>query len=346
MARFLAVALAAAVLAAAGAAQPFPPQSDSLYQDFVDPVPPFALTDQTGHIVRRDDLVGKVWVANFFFTGCAGDCSKTNASMARLQGDLAGYPEVQLVGFSVYPEQDTPEVLRKYAEGWGADPQRWHLLTGKTEVVYDLIRNGFKQGLERSKVHKPGFEVDHSVRLLVIDQHGKIRGYVDGTKPEQVERLEERITELVRAQRRADAAFLPALNAVLNGSCALLLAVGFVAIRRRWVRTHKALMLSALAVSAGFLACYLYYHFAVLEGQPTRFSGEGLVRPFYFALLLSHTVLAAVVAPLAVLVTLLGLSGRLARHVGVARLTLPLWMYVSLTGVLVYWMLYHLYPPL
>ena len=340
---FLAAALVA-VVATGGSAQPLSAPSDSLYQDLVDPVPPFTLTDQSGRPVRRDDLLGKVWVANFFFTGCAGDCSKTNASMAKLQRDLAGYPEVRLVGFSVFPEQDTPAVLRKYAEGWGADPERWHLLTGKTEPVYDLIQNGFKQAVAPNKDPKPGAEVLHSFSLMVVDQDGKIRGYVDGRKPEEVERLEERVKELIRARRRADAAYLPALNAVLNGICALLLALGFVAIRRRWVRTHKALMLSALAVSATFLACYLYYHLAVLEGEPTRFSGDGMVRPFYFAVLLSHTVLAAVVAPLAVLVASLGLGGRLARHVWLARLTLPLWLYVSLTGVLVYWMLYHLYP--
>jgi protein SCO1/2/putative membrane protein len=339
----LAACLAAVV--AAGAAAPLSAQSDTLHQDLVDPVPPFALTDQSGRTVRRDDLLGKVWVANFFFTGCAGDCSKTNAAMARLQRDLAGYAEVRLVGFSVYPEQDTPEVLRHYAEYWGADPERWHLLTGQTAAIYDLVEKGFKQGVGRTRDTRPGYEVYHSFSLMVVDGQGKIRGYVDGRKPEEVERLAERVKELVRAGRRADAADLPALNAVLNGTCAVLLALGFVAIRGRWVRTHKALMLSAFAVSVAFLACYLYYHFAVLGGEPTRFSGEGPIRPLYFAVLLSHTVLAAVVAPLAILVTFLGLSGRLARHVAIARVTLPLWLYVSVTGVVVYWLLYHLYPP-
>ena len=99
------------------------------------------------------------------------------------------------------------------------------------------------------------------------------------------------------------------------------------------------------AVSAAFLGCYLYYHLAVLDGQPTRFTGEGPVRYIYLGILLSHTLLAAAVAPLALRVTYLGLRNRLGRHTALARWTLPLWLYVSVTGVVVYWMLYHLYPP-
>jgi len=102
---------------------------------------------------------------------------------------------------------------------------------------------------------------------------------------------------------------------------------------------------SALAASATFLAGYLYFHFAVLDGRPTRFAGEGWVRPMYFAILVSHTVLAVVVAPLALYVTWQGLRDQRPRHVRVARWTLPLWLYVSITGVVVYALLYQVYPP-
>ena len=125
----------------------------------------------------------------------------------------------------------------------------------------------------------------------------------------------------------------------------MLLLLGYAAIRGRRVLIHQTCMLAALAVSAVFLTSYLYYHFAVLDGQPTRFSGEGAVRTLYLAILLSHTLLAVAVAPLALRVTYLGLRNRLARHITLARWTLPLWLYVSITGVVVYWMLYHLYPP-
>jgi len=137
---------------------------------------------------------------------------------------------------------------------------------------------------------------------------------------------------------------LPALNAALNATSAILLALGYSAIRRHAIVFHKTCMLSALAVSAVFLASYLYYHFVVKNGQPTPFSGEGWVRPVYFTLLWSHMLLATAMAPLALYTAYLGLCGRLKRHVRIARWTLPIWLYVSVTGVVVYMMLYHLYP--
>ena len=138
---------------------------------------------------------------------------------------------------------------------------------------------------------------------------------------------------------------LPSLNALLNATCAILLVGGYLAIRRDAVTLHKTLMLTALAVSVLFLTSYLYYHFAIKHGEPTRFSGEGWPKTVYLAILLSHTVLAAVAAPMAVTTAYLGLRGRLDRHVRLARWTLPIWLYVSVTGVIVYWMLYQLYAP-
>lgn len=137
---------------------------------------------------------------------------------------------------------------------------------------------------------------------------------------------------------------LPTLNACLNGACAVLLVLGYAAIRRRQVTLHKTCMLLALGVSALFLASYLYYHFAVRHGQATIFQGPPDVRRLYLAILLSHTVLAVAATPLALYVAYQGLRDRLARHVRVARWTLPIWLYVSITGVVVYWMLYRLYP--
>ena len=138
--------------------------------------------------------------------------------------------------------------------------------------------------------------------------------------------------------------FLPGFNASLNGTCAILLVLGFFAIRRRWEKAHKVCMLSALAVSILFLSSYLFYH-GILGGRPTSFQGEGWVQPVYFTILITHTILAAVVAPLALFTAYQGLRDRRPRHVRIARWTLPLWLYVSITGVVVYWMLYHLYPP-
>jgi putative membrane protein len=137
----------------------------------------------------------------------------------------------------------------------------------------------------------------------------------------------------------------PSLNALLNGTSAVLLLAGYAAIRRRAIGIHKVCMLGALALSLLFLASYLYYHLVIRKGEPTRFLAQGWVRPFYFTLLGSHTVLAVVAAPLALVTAYQGLRERYKRHVRIARWTLPIWLYVSVTGVAVYWMLYHLYPP-
>jgi uncharacterized membrane protein YozB (DUF420 family) len=143
--------------------------------------------------------------------------------------------------------------------------------------------------------------------------------------------------------------WLPAVNATLNGTSAGILVLGYLAIRGRRVTLHKVCMFLALGVSALFLASYLYYHFAVLGGRPTSFSERAheapdWVRYAYYGILLSHTLLAVVVAPLALVTAYLGVRDRLAGHVRLARWTLPLWLYVSVTGVVVYWMLYRLYP--
>lgn len=136
----------------------------------------------------------------------------------------------------------------------------------------------------------------------------------------------------------------PSLNATLNASSGILLVAGYVAIRNRRVALHKACMLAALGVSAAFLACYLYYHFVIRDGQPTVFQGPDASRYVYLAILLTHTVLAAAVAPMALITVYLAFRDRLAAHRRLARWTFPIWLYVSATGVIVYWMLYHLYP--
>src|SRR6266849_787287 len=107
---------------------------------------------------------------------------------------------------------------------------------------------------------------------------------------------------------------LPSVNATLNGTSAVLLLAGYVAIRMRKVTIHKTCMLTALAVSTVFLASYLYYHFVVRGGKPTPFTAEGAVRVVYYTVLLSHTVLAATVAPLAIITAYLGLRDRLEKH--------------------------------
>lgn len=132
---------------------------------------------------------------------------------------------------------------------------------------------------------------------------------------------------------------LPALNAVLNATSAALLALGYLLIRRGRREAHQKVMQAALACSALFLVSYLTYHAQV---GSVRFQGQGPLRTVYFAILISHTILAAVIVPLVLVTFVRARRGLFDRHRRIARLTLPLWAYVSVTGVIVYWMLYRL----
>ena len=135
---------------------------------------------------------------------------------------------------------------------------------------------------------------------------------------------------------------LPALNAFLNATSAVFLVLGYAAIRRLEIERHRRWMLCAAVTSALFLVSYLTYHAQV---GSVRFPGRGTVRGIYFAILGTHTVLAAVVLPLALRTLYLGLRRRDDRHRRIARWTLPVWLYVSITGVVVYVMLYQIYRP-
>jgi putative membrane protein len=136
---------------------------------------------------------------------------------------------------------------------------------------------------------------------------------------------------------------LPAVNAALNAISAVLLASGYRFIRRRQVTAHKRCMLAASATSALFLVCYLTYHYHV-GSMP--FHGQGGVRLLYFTILISHTMLAAAIVPLVVLTLFRAWNGDFIKHVRIARWTLPIWFYVSVTGVIIYVMLYQLFPPI
>jgi len=135
---------------------------------------------------------------------------------------------------------------------------------------------------------------------------------------------------------------LPTLNATLNAASTVLLLFAYAAIRRHEVERHRKLMLSAATTSAAFLVSYLVYHAQV---GSVRFQGQGPVRTVYFAILISHTILAVVIVPLVLRTLYLGLKRRDDRHRRIARWTFPLWLYVSVTGVVIYAMLYHLYAP-
>jgi putative membrane protein len=135
------------------------------------------------------------------------------------------------------------------------------------------------------------------------------------------------------------APLLPTINAILNATAAVLLIWGYTLIRRKRVATHRKVMTAAFVTSCLFLVCYIVYH---LEAGVVYFEHTGFIRTLYLTILTTHTILAATVPVLAIITLRRALKGKFARHRAIARWTLPIWLYVSVTGVVVYFMLYHL----
>jgi uncharacterized membrane protein YozB (DUF420 family) len=136
--------------------------------------------------------------------------------------------------------------------------------------------------------------------------------------------------------------FFPALNAFLNGSSAVLIGAGYYFIKSGRRDAHKRMMIAAFVTSTLFLISYLYYHL-VLRAGVTHFQGQGIWRPVYFSILISHTFLAALVVPFILITLYRALNGKFARHRAIARYTFPIWMYVSVTGVVIFVMLYKIF---
>ena len=297
----------------------------------------FRLTERSGQVVTEADLADDVWVAAFIFTRCPASCPRITTVMKGLQPETLA-AGVKLVSISVDPDYDTPEVLRKYAEGYKADPTGWWFLTGDLQETYDLILNRFHLGVSRASAsdQQAGAEaVAHSDRLALVDRGNKVSGVFDSDDPAAIRQL------MAQAKRKASwARRLPAVNATLNGTCALLLLVGWTMILTKRMKAHAVCMISSVVVSAVFLACYLVYHY---EAGSVAFRGTGASRVVYLTILLSHTVLATFgVVPLVALTLTRALRSQFQRHASIARVTFPIWFYVSVTGVVIYWMLYQM----
>lgn len=302
------------------------------------PLGAFELVERSGRRVTDTDFDDGPWVASFIFTRCPLSCPRISSVMKGLQGKLAG-TGVRLVSISVDPRHDTTDVLADYARRFGADPQRWWFLTGPEAAVHELVKGRFKLGLEAMSTgdQQAGAEMfAHSDRLALVDR-GMVVGFFDSTDPKAIDAL------IAWARRLGAATWvrsLPALNATLNGTCALLLVLGWTLIRTGNRRGHAACMIAAVSVSTVFLASYLVYHFQV---GSVPFRGVGPVRVVYFAILLSHTLLATLgVVPLVLLTLSRAIRGDFERHSRIAKVTFPIWMYVSVTGVVIYLMLYQM----
>lgn len=254
----------------------------------------------------------------------------------------------------------------------------WYWLTGDRAQIYNLIGKSFRMPVAATQGPE-GFDVIHSNNLMHVDEEGRVLGKYNALEPAEMALLRrilqgkaprgkmvanipaasEGETVAVEGAEAAGLTMtrpaeeppeetvntapdwvmsLPALNASLNGLATLLLLAGYVMIKKGRVQAHKTLMLSSFATSMVFLGSYLTYHFFVLS---KKFPGTGLIRPIYFLILISHIILAAAVPILASMTIYRALRGDWARHRSIARITFPIWVYVSITGVIIYLMLYH-----
>jgi len=178
---------------AAGAAESLPATYGS--------VPPFSLVERSGKTVTLDDLRGRVWIADFVFTRCAGPCPRMTGAMARLAAEIDS-KDARFVSISVDPEHDSPAVLAAYAASYGADPERWIFLTGDPGAVSSLCRDGFKLGYAAAPADAapPGaaFDVAHSTRFVLVDRDARIAGYFDAEDEGALERLRRAAEALLR----------------------------------------------------------------------------------------------------------------------------------------------------
>ena len=160
------------------------------------PAPTFTLVDQAGEPFGSDQLLGRVWVVDFIFTRCAGQCPMMSARLAALQHDLADVPALWLVSITVDPAHDDPATLSVYAARYGARRPRWQFLTGDAGQIERLAREGFR--LAFSPEGTPREPITHSSRLVLVDARGRVRGYYDAGEPGVVERLARDVRRLLR----------------------------------------------------------------------------------------------------------------------------------------------------
>ena len=161
-------------------------------------IPNFSLTERSGRTFNSSELKGKLWIADFVFTHCAGPCPLISGEMKRLQEQFKGRNDIRLVSFSVDPERDTPEVLSAYADRYGADPARWIFLTGEKAHVFDIIQRYFHLGVSEN-IGDDLDPVAHSTKFVLVDTSGQIRGYYDSQDRRSINAMIHH-TEILRKQ--------------------------------------------------------------------------------------------------------------------------------------------------
>jgi protein SCO1/2/putative membrane protein len=292
------------------------------------PVPDFVLRDQDGNEFRPADLRGRPWLVQFVFTRCTTVCPVLVSQFSAFHDRLPR--AVAYVSISVDPVGDTQAVLAARARELEADAKRWKFLATGTHRERDRILSEFMLTVQDTPEDAAN-PILHDSRIALVDAAGNLRGYYDANDPEAMARL------------RADAASmpargawgLPAINASLNAASVVLLLTALAFAKSRRFEEHAVIVMGALLASVLFLSGYLTYHsFA----GATRYVGPW--RSAYLAMLLTHTILAALVPPMVIVTVVKAARRRWDTHKRWAKATVPAWLYVSVTGVAIYWVLF------
>ena len=155
-------------------------------------VPAFTLTNQLNQIVTKENLLGNVWIANFIFTTCPGPCLFMSQRTKQIQDSLDSKDKIRLISFTVDPQTDTPSILSHYGQQFQADPRRWYFLTGNQDEIFALATKGFLLAVaevKEAKALRENGRYIHSTKLALVDTHGKVRGYYEGTQSEIIPQL-------------------------------------------------------------------------------------------------------------------------------------------------------------
>src|SRR3984957_12719686 len=161
-------------------------------------VPPFAFDNQEGKIITNNDLVGKVYVAEYFFTSCRGFCRKLNTNMKKLAEEYAAERDFRLLSYTVDPETDSVARMKHYADSLGADPQRWFFLTGRKDSLYHLARTGYLLDDPKNNALNINEQFLHTQFVALVDRGGRVRKIYDGLKQDELDELEKDISALLK----------------------------------------------------------------------------------------------------------------------------------------------------
>ena len=181
----------------------FGPQPSDKYQKDGYKTPDFSFQDRSGRMFSSAELKGKVWVADFIFTHCAGTCPLLTNQMMVLKKQWGNDPGFKLVSFTVDPDRDTVPVLKKYGEDCGSDPNQWFFLTWRKDELYKVIGEGFKLTAAPNEEGEKGFEFIHTTRMVLVDGNGMVRGFYDAESAEDLPKLHQDIVYLMGSRKKS-----------------------------------------------------------------------------------------------------------------------------------------------